>query len=413
MIQKVLSDHLTLGMYIHQLDRPYLETPFLSHRFVIKTQKQIDQLRQYCTFVYIDTEKGKAPKADSSGAQPFFSEPPPPGSEAVKKKSAPSFILGADGLRKAIMVRNQTKKVITTVLEDIRLGQSIKTDEAQKAVNSIIDSLMEDKEALLCLSQLKSRDEYTVFHSLNVLILSVAFAKQLGLGVDDLQLIGLGGLLHDIGKMKIPLEILNKPGKLTDSEFVIMKNHVLLSKEIIEKSGDFPQKTMDFVLHHHERYNGKGYPFGLTGEAISLFGRIAAIVDVYDAITSDRVYHSALATTEAIKKIFEWSKTDFDQSLVEHFIKTIGIYPTGSIVEINQSDVGMVVSNNQENALKPSVLLLWDKQKHKYQPPRLIDLQEQLPDRNKPLWAVSRVFGPFKEEYTDSLLARSGQEGPA
>lgn len=251
------------------------------------------------------------------------------------------------------MVRNQAKQVLVNVIEDVRLGQSIKTDEAQKAVNSIVDSLMEDKDALLCLSQLKSRDQYTVFHSLNVLILSVAFGRQLGLGVDDLQMVGLGGLLHDSGKMKIPLEILNKPGKLTDSEFALVKNHVRLGKELLEKSGDFPKKALNFILQHHERYNGIRIP-----------------------------------------------------SLVEHFIKTIGIYPTGSIVEINHSDVGIVVSNNEENVLKPSVLLLFDKQKTKYQPPRLIDLKEKLPDFNTPLWSVSKVLGPFKEELLGSLSGK-------
>jgi putative nucleotidyltransferase with HDIG domain len=321
----------------------------------------------------------------------------------AKKGTYPSRS-GNLNLNRSLAVRNQAKKVIGNILEDVRLGQIINTIEAQKVVNGIVENLMEDTEALLCLSQLKNRDEYTVTHSLNVSILSVAFAKQLGLGVDDLQIIGLGGLLHDLGKMRIPLEILNKPGKLTDPEFDIMKNHVLLGEEILEESGDFPTRAMTIVLQHHERYNGKGYPFGLAEEAIHLFGRISAIVDVYDAITSDRVYHRAMTPHEAVKKIYEW-RTDFDQSLVESFIQTIGIYPLGSLVEINESDVGMVVYNNPANLLRPSVMLLLDHSNQRYRPPRLIDLMDRLPGTDKPIWSISKILSPLmKEDYLTNLL---------
>lgn len=403
MIKKIESDHLNIGMYVNQLDRPYLETPFLSHKFFIKTPKQIDQLRKYCRYVYIDTEKGmdidpvqEVPRADLV-ENAFLSV------QNSRKKDDKTSTLGDGEIHRALEVHNQAQKVIGKILEDVRLGESIKTAEAKQAVNAIVNSLIEDQNALLCFSQLKTRDEYTAFHSINVSILSVAFGKQLGLSVEELQILGLGGLLHDIGKMRIPLEILNKPGKLTDSEFEVMKSHVLLAKDLLEKAGDFPMKAMEVVLQHHERYDGRGYPSGLIGNQIDLFGRIASIVDVYDAISSDRIYRNAMPPHEAIKRIYEWSATDFERSLVEHFIKAIGIYPVGSLVEINRSDVGMVVSTSQKDALKPVVLLLFDSQKQKYKPPRLIDLTEKDPVFHSSFWSVSKVLGSAGKEILSAL----------
>jgi putative nucleotidyltransferase with HDIG domain len=403
MIKKVEVSRLTIGMYVHKLDRPYLETPFLTHHFLIKNPKQIDQLQAYCRYVLIDTEKGADLKPDSA-------ETPPPSQETPKKESKKTSIPGENALRRALRVRNQAKKVIETILEDVRLGQTIETDGAKKSVNTIIESLMEDKDALICLSNLRHRDEYTAIHSINVCVLSVALGRQVGLGREELELIGLGGLLHDLGKMKVPLEILNKPDKLTESEFEIMKKHVLFGADLLKKIEDLPQRAIDFVLQHHERYNGRGYPLGLTGDGIDIFGRIAAIVDVYDAITSDRVYRKSMSPYEGIRKIYEWSANDFDKSLVELFIKSVGIYPVGSLVEVNHSDIGLVVSNNID-ALKPCVLLLLDRHKQKYQPPRLIDLMEKIPDFHKYLWSISRILWPAKEEYLSGFLGIVEQEG--
>ncbi|HMK65577.1 MAG TPA: HD-GYP domain-containing protein [Thermodesulfobacteriota bacterium] len=406
MIEKISTKQLMIGMYIHQLDRNYLETPFLKHRFLVKNPGQISQLQEYCQFVYIDTEKGIKPKEVPAERGQPVPEPVKTGPVTAPPKSTHHSPAPSD-LSRSYAVRNQAKAVIGNTLEDVRLGKIIDTAQVQGAVNAIVESLMEDSEALLCLTQLKNRDEYTVTHSLNVSILSVAFAKQLELPVDDLQMLGLGGLMHDLGKMRVPLEILNKPGKLTEEEFTVMKNHVLLGQEVLLEAGDFPRQALAVVLQHHERFNGKGYPYGLSQNKIDLFGRIAAIVDVYDALTSDRVYHAGMAPHEAIKKIFEW-RTDFDPNLVEKFIQTIGIYPLGSLVQINHSDIGVIVSNNPEDLLKPSVLLLLDKNNHKYQPPRLIDLSQKLSDF-KPLWVITKIFNsPLKEEYLTHLIQVAG-----
>lgn len=399
MIKKVDVEQLLLGMFVTQLDRSWIETPFIIHKFQIKTLKQIDQLQRHCKYVYIDTEKGTdlhretCPQSIIAPA-PGITEPEKSSNQEEKDVPSPEV----KEIRRSLEIHDQTKAVIGSILGDVRLGRTIETVKAKKAVESIIDTLMNDQNALLCLTQLKSRDEYTVYHSINVCILSLAFARRLGLQKDELGFLGLGALLHDVGKMKIPLEVLNKPGKLTDLEFEIMKSHVLLGKDLLENTPGFPAEALELVIQHHERHNGKGYPFGLIGNQISLLGGIVSIVDVYDAITTNRVYRGPMAPQEALKWIYQWSLTDFDPHLVERFIKTIGIYPVGSLVEINHADIGMVMSGNYENALQPNVLLLYNGQKQKYDPPLIVDLREIDPQRNKIRWSVSKVFGPIEKK---------------
>jgi putative nucleotidyltransferase with HDIG domain len=404
MIKKIVVEHLQIGMYVSQMDRSWMKTPFLSHKFEIKTPKQLSQLKESCDFVFIDTEKGK--DAEPEGPkQETLAEAEGPGR---RKKPLPEIketpeIPGADEIRRSFEVRNQVKTVVKSLLEDVRMGQTIDTTQAKESVESAINSLINDQNALLCLTQLRSQDEYTVSHSINVCILSLAFGRHLKLSREQLGFLGLGTLLHDIGKMKIPLEILNKPGKLTDPEFEIMKSHVILGKEVMEATKDFPSEAMELLLQHHERISGKGYPYGLQGNQISLFGQIISIMDVYDAMTTNRVYRKATPPHEAIKMIYEGISTDFAKEMVENFIKTIGIFPIGSQVEINHADIGMVMSSNPENTLRPTVLLLYDSKRQRYRPPRMIDLTEKDLFSNKIKWSVTKVFGPIEEEQLAKL----------
>jgi putative nucleotidyltransferase with HDIG domain len=404
MIKKIEVGHLKIGMYVSQLDRSWMKTPFLSHKFDIKTPKQLVQLKESCDFVYIDTEKG-IDAEDKVVEQKVVAEAEVP----IKKRKPLSeteekpAIPGADELLRSFEVRNQVKVVVKSLLGDVRMGQTIDTAQAKESVESAINSLINDQNALLCLTQLRSQDEYTVSHSINVSILSLAFGRHLKLSPEQLGFLGLGTLLHDIGKMKIPLEILNKPGKLTDPEFEIMKSHVILGKEVMEATKDFPSEAMELLLQHHERISGKGYPFGLQGHQIGLFGQIVSIMDVYDAMTTNRVYRKATPPHEAIKVIYEGISKDFEKEMVEHFIKTIGIFPIGSQVEINHADIGMIMSTNPDNTLRPSVLLLYDSKRQRYRPPRIIDLTEKDLFTNKIKWSVTKVFGPIDEEQLAKL----------
>jgi putative nucleotidyltransferase with HDIG domain len=376
-----------------------LDTPFFFHKVFIKSPQQLSQLEAYCRYVYIDTEKGK----DTEQTLPMKEVDPGILHQVLEKKEPPAASLSgqasfAEEFSMAREVHDQTKMVVDQILEDIRLGKSIDSSGAKEAVENIIDSVIRNQDALVCLAQIKNKDEYTALHSLSVSILSVAFGRDLNLSREALQVLGIGGLLHDIGKMKIPIEILNKPARLTDEEFHQIKNHVPYGTEILSRIPHFSPMAVKMVAQHHERYGGHGYLKGLRGEQLSLFGQIATIVDVYDAITSDRVYRRGVLPHEAVKRMFEWSPRDFNRSLLENFIKSFGIYPVGSLVEINQSEVGIVVAANREKALKPNVLLIKKKGEKTFIPARLVQLSEKDPSSQQDLWRITNVLDPVQEE---------------
>jgi len=235
-------------------------------------------------------------------------------------------------------------------------------------------------------------DEYTSQHSLNVCILSILLGKHLKLSADKLNKLGLCGLLHDMGKSKIPLEILNKEGKLIGKEMEIMKSHATLGKNILLNTPDIEQEVIDAAYSHHERLNGTGYPRGLESDEISAFTKIVSIVDTYDAITSDRVYQKGKLHLQAIEILVDGRNTEFDSNLVIRFIECIGVYPVGSPVEMTNGEVVMVIESNPSNRIKPKVLLLLDEHK-KPQKEKLIDLS--LPsaiDKNGKPYKLSKVL---------------------
>jgi len=240
-------------------------------------------------------------------------------------------------------------------------------------------SIIRNPDAMICLSQLKMKDEYTALHSLRVSILALVFGRHLGFDEEQLNLLGLGALLHDIGKMKVPNDILNKPGRLTEQEFDIMRSHVPEGVKILEATSDVPSIAIDVARFHHERTAGGGYAKGLKGEQISHFGRIGGIVDCYDAITSDRVYHQGMSSHGALKKMYEWRHKDFDPNLIEQFIQCMGIYPIGSLVEMNTGSIGVVATINRERRLKPHVVMILAADKQPMQPPKVFDLMHPHP----------------------------------
>jgi putative nucleotidyltransferase with HDIG domain len=414
MLKKISTREAKIGMFVAQLDRSWMETPFVFHKFRIKSAQQVDQLKAYCRYVYIDTEKGG--DLDSRPPDPLRSREPVRPAQGDERKSSsggkPDRVSLTEELKVARDIHGETKKVVDNILEDVRLGKAIDTSAAKKSVENIVDSVMRNRDALVCLSQLKNRDEYTAFHSLNVCILAVAFGRALVLPREDLQLLGIGGLLHDIGKMKVPLEILNKPDKLTDAEFAEMKNHVRYGAEILSQIADLPDPVVQMVGQHHERYNGKGYLLGLQGEQVSLFGQISTIVDVYDAITSDRVYRPGLLPNAALKKMFAWSATDFNQGLFERFIKSIGIYPAGSLIEINQSEIGIVMAANRTDAVKPTVKLVKNRAGQIYRPAPLVDTAGREAQTGRERYRITKILDPIQEGITISAFLNEQGDRP-
>ncbi len=382
-------------MYVTELDRPWKGTPFLFQGFTIDSQETLDELRKISTYVMVETNPQNVPK-NGTGVRP--SGPIPSDERKLKNNKSqratrfePNRILADDNvdtrwqpdqtnledeLQEAKVVEVKAREVLYSTLDDVRLGRSIKVAGVKEVVASMAESVIRNPDAMVVLSQLKSVDEYTALHSLRVCILALTFGRHLDLNRAELNLLGVGALLHDVGKMKVSLEILNKPGRLTDAEFDIMKSHVPEGVKVLSSSPGITAASIEVAARHHERYGGKGYINGMSGNDIGTFGLISGIVDCYDAITSDRVYHKGMSPYEALTKMYGWRGNDFHPGLIEQFIQCMGIYPIGSVVELSNGAVGVVATVNRERRLKPRITLVLNPDKLPYKKNKIVDLAD-------------------------------------
>ena len=364
-------------MFVEELDRRWIDTPFFFHKKLIKNQDQIDKLVSHgILYVMINTDKG----ADYEDKSVLDDNEKSHLTATPKEKPVPSIksvysdpVQIDEELPRAREIKSNVTNAVKNIFNDTRMGKAIEINAVKEQVGAIVESVFRNRDALVCLSNLKDHDDYTFIHCVNIAILAVSFGRHLGMKKRQLENIGFGGILHDIGKTMIPESILNKPGKYTKAEYEIMKRHVNLGGEILRKYDNIPEAAMLVALQHHERFNGTGYPSRLFGGKISLEGQIASICDVYDALTYERVYHHASSCHATVKRLYEWGDTLFDKALVENFVKCIGIYPFNSLVELNTGQCGIVVSVNHKELLRPRVRIILDSNK-KPQKPALIDL---------------------------------------
>lgn len=376
MKQAISVDDLKVGMYVSELDRPWLGTPFLFQGFPITSREEIEQLRECCRHVYIDTAQSRVMEGAPTGGEHRFET----GRVNVRPEQKPVAAEEPDEralrheLREARQVYAGARSYIGRVLHDVRLGHSIDTQTARALVDQAVASIMRNEGALMWLTQLKHRDEYTALHSINVCILALVFGRHLGLSGEELGELGLGALLHDIGKMRVPLALLNKPTGLTQEELRQLEQHPTHGYRILAEERGFPERALDVVYSHHERIDGGGYPRGLHGAQISRLAVIVSIVDVYDAITSERVYHTGISPHEALNLMYGWGARTFPAEELQEFIKCLGIYPIGSIVELETGEVGVVMTVNRRAHLRPIVLLLLDVDKAPYSVHRLLNI---------------------------------------
>jgi len=374
--KKVHARDIQVGMYVYQLDRPWIETPFMFQGFVVQTDEQIQELQKHCQWVIIDTEKGADFDPSKGNLRDFQQRSKTLEDEdteirkkvqalanvkdeaEVIRKPYPDNVTFEDELVRAKEIESEARQIMNKAMDDVSKGNNIDLKLATKAVGQMVDSIIRNPDAMVCLSQLKDVNEYTALHSIRTAIVALAFGRHLALSRDELNVVGMGALLHDVGMARLPKEILEKPGGLSVEEFQTMSNHVKWGVEILQNSGGVPQGVIEMVEQHHERGDGTGYPTKRTAKAISPAGAIAAIVDVYDAITSDRHYSGGLSAEEALKRMYEWRKKDFKPQMVEEFIKCMGIFPIGSLVELSTGAIGVVITINRARRLKPKVALV-------------------------------------------------------
>lgn len=379
MIKKVPIEELQPGTHIERLDCGWLDHPFLFNRKRIKSREDIERLKTWgVTHAYIQIEPGPEPALVES--PPEKSPPPVEFKHLITPQTARvdrelKHIPVHREIVRAQKVRQQASLAARNILADVRAGKNIRTHEAEVAVGEMDNSICHNKDALFLLMRLRRKDEYTFDHSVSVGVLLLAFCRAMGFDQETTRAIGLGGLLHDVGKMAVPLAILNKPGSLNDDEFKKIQQHVIYCKEILTTTHNLPLSAAQIAMEHHERFDGTGYPYGLNGEAISLGGQMAAIADVFDALTSDRCYRNGIDQVEVLRKLYGWSRSHFNEDLVHRFIRCIGIYPAGTLVQLQSGMLGVVVEST-DSLLRPVVRLVYDTKRDWAVSPKDIDLSK-------------------------------------
>ena len=375
MIKKIGIDQLLPGMYVHDLNCGWLDHPFLTSSFYVGKDGTIEKIRAIgIRELYIDTVKG----ADvfTAPTQKEVAEDLDRRMQALaeKKPEKPVNVpLGEESAR-ARRLHGEANRIVHSLMEDVRMGMQIEIERIEPMVENMVDSIFRNQDALLPLARLKNHDTYTFEHSVSVCALMVAFARAMNLPRETIREIGMWALLHDVGKARIPDLILNKPGKLDDEEFARMQGHVAQGVAILKQNARVSEIALTVAAEHHERFDGSGYPQHQRGAEISLYGQMAAIVDVYDAISSERVYHKGMAPPQALRKLLEWSEHHFDPQLVQAFIRTVGIYPTGTLVRLDSNRLGVVIEQNPKSMLKPVVRVFYRADKRYYIAPEIVDL---------------------------------------
>ncbi|MCW8827320.1 MAG: HD-GYP domain-containing protein [Gammaproteobacteria bacterium] len=377
MIKKIDIRQLRVGMYIDDLDANWLDHNFVTQRFAVKDHKTLQKLiKSGLKHLYIDTDKGKdveeAPTIEvvQERVEEEVRHVAPSEKPLENRVSVEEELSAARGIYK------EASGIMQNLMEGMRFGKEIEVNSVREISDQMVESAFRNKDALISLSRIKDKDHYTYMHSVSVSGLMITFGRTMGFDKQRIRDIAIGGLLHDIGKMETPDKILNKPGKLTDHEFDIMRSHVVYSRELLQDQTGITQDALDVAAQHHERVDGSGYPLGLKGDEISEVGQMSTIVDVYDALTSVRVYKNAWEPNLVLKKLMEWSSSHFNPTLVHMFIRCLGVYPIGAMVELESGLIGIVIEQNEVNLLKPKVKIVYSAKHHHYVPAHEVDLEK-------------------------------------
>jgi len=365
---------LKFGVYIHELDRPWTETPFMFQGFVLSNERQFDVLKQHCKKVMIDTDKGMDVSADSPFATTLPLSRPGGVLASIEKKT--TYVEKATfraELPVARAAHSKTDAALKDVFNSVQAGKAIDAPRVKEAVANMTDSVVRNPDAMLLLARMKEKGEHTLDRALGVSIYMITFGRFLHLPREQLDLLGVLGLLQDVGKVRLPAELLNKKEALSEAEINVCKSHVRHSAAILKETPGLPPELPALATLHHERVDGSGYPRGMRGPEIGLYGGIAGLVDCFDALTGPRPYGQALAPSNALNMLYEWRDTQFDGPLVEQFIQCIGIYPVGAIVELHSGEIGIVIAQNPVMRLLPKVMVVMDASGAPVKPPTTLD----------------------------------------
>ena len=390
-------EHLKLGLYVSRLDRPWIETPFLFQGFAVSDDQELAELKRLCKRVYVEVSAEEAKALRELSAQPTdgapkgMAQPAKRASvthlameELSKNLTARVNLVPAkdsvplkDELASARAVHAEAKQAVTQMMERLRRGRGLDVPQLENVVESMVESVARNRDAMGWLARMKSKDDYLYRHSLAASVWALAFGRHLGLDKETLKALGLGAMLLDIGKTKLPTELLRKTDRPTPDEWAQIRAHVDHGLEFVRSTPGMDEQVVMMVATHHERFDGEGYPQKLKADAIPLIGRIAGIVDCYDAMTSERHYAKPKSTYDSVRELKRLGGSWFQAELIELFIQAVGVFPTGTLVELNTGEVGVVTGQNRFRRLRPEVMLILDAQKQLRSDFVIADLQEQ------------------------------------
>lgn len=377
MLKKIHVRQLTLGMHLKEFCGSWMDHPFWRNGFVIADPADIERiLSSNISEVWIDCSKGLDVAAGESVAAEAETDAQVDAelnkTAETRREIAP--IPASAEYARAARICTQSKRAVSSMFRQARLGKAIETGNVKQLVREISDSIARNPVALINLARLKTSDDYTYMHSVAVCALMIALSRQLGLSAEETHSAGIAGLLHDIGKAVMPPDILNKPGKLTDEEFAVMKTHPAEGHRLLLGNANANEMALDVVLHHHEKTDGSGYPERLSGSEISLYAKMGAVCDVYDAITSNRAYKREWDPAESLARMAEWTIGHFDPAVFQAFVKCVGIYPVGSLIRLKSGRLGIVIDQSRKSLLKPIIKVFYSTQSQARIKPTVIDL---------------------------------------
>ena len=403
---KLYTADLELGMFVSSLDKSWLESSFLIQGFRIEAREQLDRLREECEFVLIDTKQSRQlagtleRKVRNNRVTRNKNRPERarvPVERIFEGRSIKSYQDNSEFIDEhphAQLALDALLGDVCEVFEEVSEGGKINIIKLRKSVEPLVDSISRNPDACLWVARLRQHDEYSYQHSLGASLWAVSLGRQMGLPRHDLRSLAVGAILMDVGKLRVDSALLRAERKLSSTENETIRKHINHGIDIIAEGGMINQDVIDMVGCHHERYDGSGYPKGLSGDQIPPVARIAAIVDSYDALTTTRAHAKAVSPSAAIKILYEARDKLFQAELVEAFIQAIGIYPAGTLVELSTGAVGVVVAEYRTRRLRPQVLLLLDDQKNELPNPVVVDLQAETMEGGQPPPDIVRALEP-------------------
>ena len=365
-LREISVDELSFGMYVAKLDRPWTETPFVFQGFVVKTDKQIDVLKKLCKLVYVDPEKeepvGKVTPEDIAKVR----------GTTVYKEAATVEV----ELPRAQKAYTSTTVVVQELSRAVEIGNSIDSSRAHEAAAQITESVVRNPDAMALLIKLQEKSSITLSRAIEVSVMMTIFGRFLQLPQDRLELLGMLGLLQDVGKLKLPAELATS-GPINAAEVELYRTHVNHSVEVLSKSAGLPPELSGLASLHHERFDGTGYPRGLRGDAIALYGLIAGIVDAFDTLTAPQPMGENMSPANALSVMYKGRGKQFHPALVEQFIQCIGVFPVGSIVELNSGEIAIVIAQNMVRRMQPRIMVVKDAKGNPLSPYKMLDLMKE------------------------------------